>query len=442
MESRIISRTCRRGFVLPLVLIITAVGLLFGAGALLLFKYQCQHRIDRQHELEKVYAVRSALNYIRKATPTDLGTSLNFHTASERDLALTIKPAKTFFPTNLTDASQRSWQKRHFVMQWGDFSIPPEKAKDYGGYNQDRDYEYGAEGVTNLCSAIKNIDGSTTGLVFNCEAAQDVQTMRCWVNIGMGATGGWLQEEYGRRYCFWPEKIYDGDVVRLWLIKDRQNAISESQGKSCGWPPEVGERSLVMEIEYGGMMKLWEYDGTNRVGSISLCSLKAESEDDNVGVQLANDKAVLFTISSKMDKLTQGVDVILRGYNFSAVGTLSTETYDYFKPSDSSCYDSDGRIKKAPEMRGVFEFVADPDKERTKSRILKDFKVTPGYQYGIYLEYPAGNMELATVAQRMGEYKRTGSKETIYNILTYDTHGTEHKGFRLDERQSRNGGVR
>ena len=49
------------------VLIVTMVGLLFGAGALLLFKFQCQLRIDRQHELEKVYAVRSALNYIKKA---------------------------------------------------------------------------------------------------------------------------------------------------------------------------------------------------------------------------------------------------------------------------------------------------------------------------------------------------------------------------------------
>ena len=54
-----------RGYALVTVLIVTAVGLLFGAGSLLLFRFQCQQRIERQHELEKIYAVRSALNWTR-----------------------------------------------------------------------------------------------------------------------------------------------------------------------------------------------------------------------------------------------------------------------------------------------------------------------------------------------------------------------------------------
>ena len=65
MEQGMTRYPCHRGFMLVTVLVITAIGLLFGAGALLLFRYQCQLRIDRQHELEKVYAVRSALNYIK-----------------------------------------------------------------------------------------------------------------------------------------------------------------------------------------------------------------------------------------------------------------------------------------------------------------------------------------------------------------------------------------
>ena len=62
---------------------------------------------------------------------------------------------------------------------------------------------------------------------------------------------------------------------------------------------------------------------------------------------------------------------------------------------------------------------------------LPSFTVTPAYQYDIFLEHPAGVTNLATVAQKIGEYERDCVTHTM---LTYDTHGTEHKGFRRDER--------
>lgn len=100
MESGMMPPRSRNGFILITVLIVTAVGLLFGAGALLLFKYQCQLRIDRQHELEKVYAVRSALNYVRKypGEPKEGKFAFRYLTESDRNLGVIVEPVKAIFP--------------------------------------------------------------------------------------------------------------------------------------------------------------------------------------------------------------------------------------------------------------------------------------------------------------------------------------------------------
>ena len=109
--------SARRGFILITVLIVTAVGLLFGAGALLLFRYQCQQRIDRQHELEKLCAVRSALNYIQ-TTSTEIeegGKSFRYHTASERDLGVHVHPVAPIFPSDV--------EKHLFMESNGQFQV-------------------------------------------------------------------------------------------------------------------------------------------------------------------------------------------------------------------------------------------------------------------------------------------------------------------------------
>ena len=82
----------------------------------------------------------------------------------------------------------------------------------------------------------------------------------------------------------------------------------------------------------------------------------------------------------------------------------------------------------APDLRVVF----DVKFLRGEKVQLQKFKVASGYQYDVMLEYPEGTTNLATVAQRVGEYSR--GKITLFTILTYDTHGTEHMGFRYDER--------
>ncbi len=93
----------------------------------------------------------------------------------------------------------------------------------------------------------------------------------------------------------------------------------------------------------------------------------------------------------------------------------------------------------APEMRAVFEVEAASDRrgsaiDASQMDFLTKFRVMPAYQYDVFLEHPRGSEpKLATVAQKIGEWDRNGGKSSL---LTYDTHGTEHKGFRQDEREA------
>lgn len=464
MEPGMTPPNCHRGYMLVTVLIITAIGLLFGAGALLLFKFQCQLRIERQHELEKVYAVRSALNYIRTYTDVinDDGKWFNYHTGSDRDLGLLVKPVTAIFP----DANN----SEHFDMERnGDFVIPCNEQ-----YNTDLDYEYGVENWTNVQIAATHSavgGGKAYGLAFKDLIATN--NVRWWVNIGMRETGGWLQEDYGRRYCFWPREYVDGngggikDIMRLCIIRNVTND-TKMAGSRHGWPlSQIGERALVFEItpkagttnsstnnaeivfyEYvyiGGDSPLQKTDRLRWTNRPATC---------NMGLQIADNKVSLFYIGNEglnTKKATVDAKLMSRGYTFSDSLELTLPTYRYFAEPVTIGGETYGGIwtnaygkVQAPELRAVFEVEAASGKRAAGASIgdanvdfLTRFKVTPAYQYDVFLEHPASVTNRATVAQKVGRYKREG---TLYTIITYDTHGTEHKGFRRDEREfERNG---
>lgn len=448
MESPVIAFRAHRGFLLITVLIVTAVGLLFGFGALLLFRYQCQLRIDRQHELEKVYAVRSALNYII----TSMGAvgdwkTFSYRTESARDLRVIVKPVEPKFPSDVDS---------HFYMTKSDqFRVTNQTkvGEMAGGYNVARDYEYGTYGATNL--VMSNTDGSSFGLAFTDTAATTGVTW--WVNIGMRGTGGWLQEDYGRRYFFnLKNAVGDGnsdaetrDVVRLCIIRNVTNEYDDVGGLrpvGCrnGWPlSQEGERALVFQgslkpDEGNGVITLWEYVYTNRtvlkdkIVQFDQCPLRGD-----MGLQLAADRISAFWIDNYYEK----------GYRFSDVVNLSPETVAYFaRPQwigehrNRKFYNGvitnsyTGKVE-APELRAVFEVEAHSNlriKENSAIDFLTNFRVTLAYQYDIFLEYPEFVTNRATVAQIIGDSDRYNSS---FSLLTYDTHGTENKGFRKDERE-------
>lgn len=439
------------GFMLVTVLVITTVGLLFGAGALLLFRFQCQQRIDRQHELEKVYAVRSVLNCIEYKNNADKiteeGRSFEYFTASERKLGLFVKPVKNIFP----DFDNPNHLDMGNEGQHGRILASPVA----GQYNGVLDYEYGAEsadgteGENDLLKGIISVaENSLRG--FGVDNVTSTNT-RWWVNIGMSGTGGWLQSDYGRRYFFQPRQFVGGgysehtkDTIRLCLIRDK----GRSQGGKHGWPLSEGERAIVFQIRQGvganaditGEMSLSEYvcigGQSMMVTNNIFWSNKIPAVLCYMGVQLAGSKVSLFYINKAGE--SSASSQLSRGYVFSDIAQLTPGTYSYF--ADGSIFDADGRITQAPDLRAVFEIVSTsdvrPEADKSEKDFLTWFRVTPAYQYDVFLEHPVAKTNLATVAQRIliGTSARGSNK---YSVRTYDTHGTENRGFRKDEKHAR-----
>lgn len=426
-------RRCR-GFALVAVLIIIAVGLLLGAGALLTFRYQCQLRIDRQHELEKLYAVRSVLHCIKSDTITSPGRIFDYHTASERHLRLHVRPVEADFP-RITNGVTQAVEKRDFVVEWGDFNIPNAKNDKVGGYDRFKDYEYGAEGVTNLQQAIRGAiteiqqgqEGITRGLVFDFNSATS-DFARCWVNIGMRGTGGWLHTEYGRRYWCYIPYLDVTKVVRLWLIRDLLDAVDRGDGRSFGWPPSDDDFPLMMKI-LDRRIELWECRGMTPVKR--LCE-KELGEECYMGIQIAHDKATLFHSGNAFVDEASRIDASLRGFEFSTVATMSKDTYEYFHRG--SVTNKEGEIISSPDVRAIFEVSSDSAQLSANKHVIQVFKVTPGFQYDVLLEYPPGETNRATVAQRL--QKIQGQSSITYSVLTYDTHRVGFSGFRKSERNA------
>ena len=482
----------RSGFALVTVLIVTGIGLLFGAGALLLFRYQCQLRIERQHELEKVYAVRSALNFIR---PIDIdigeaGRPFRFITQSGRNLKLIVKPVERIFP--VLGREFDDYPRRHLASDKNvanieakfpcPFQDPKVSYQDLQ-YNCFYDYEYGADygpaGNVQVQSCITNSyvemrDGKPClhyGFVFtdrtatNYVASAVTNNVRWWVNVGMRDTGGWLQEDYGRRYFFKLENYMPNDIIRLCLIRSVTNKLNAA-GSLHGWPLSGAEMALVFQVTPadGNSVQLefstWKHVGS-APGSIQKTThLNNDSFSQKyrarinskcyMGLQIARDRVYLFQIDPYMtERDNVEYDLTSKGCIISSCWEMSEDmdVYNHFakyydenakcwKMYDANDAVANGKRLNAPELRAVFEVEA-ASKLRPDERYVNaitDFRVTPAYQYDIFLEHPQGVTNRATVAQKIGEI--TNPNDPPCPVMTYDTHGTENKGFRKDEREA------
>ena len=445
----------RRGAMLVTVLIITAVGLLFGAGALLLFKYQSQMRVDRQHELEKVYAVRSVLNYIkRNGHNIPGGSTFVFSTRSDRELRVIAKPVKRIFPDLENplhlDMKNEGNNNRYFLAP----ILDPNKKPDY---------EYGASDE-NFTNGFDNCKDGLYGLMFPDNTTANA---KWWVNIGMPGTGGWAQEQYGRRYYFEPREYvgmgYSGqekDILRFCIIRNITNTNAKT-GYRYGWPlTRLGERAIVLEVrpsssannaelaEMGMTVSEWVYTGSEiEIRNRFAWNDKMYAVTTYMGLQIAGDNISLYYTQKSNDSK------LLTGYIFSPeTYKMSEETYKYFTGEitiDGEKYDgmetNDCGVI-APELRAVFEIeaaagsrmeVAAGSKPNDNVNFLTDFGVAPAYQYDVFLEHPEGVTNLATVAQRVLLGRPSGRGSNKFSVRTYDTHGTENKGFRKDEKLNR-----
>ena len=472
-----------RGFVLVTVVILTAVGLLFGVGALLLFRFQCQMRIERQHELEKVYAVRSALNWARSYedhVPMD-GMPLRYYTGSGRSLNLLVKPVEITFPDLNFVTNTGSVKVKHLIMDMGvkdgedDWRYFTVSGAYPNQYNESLDYEYGM--MTNVVDEVEEVitkpdlamvskvdESSITNHEKGNEDGKDrfgidfpdstVTNVKWWVNVGMLGKGGWAHEEYGRRYYFKLSDLvgrgdtgFTGDIFNLCIIKHTYNENINHPGCRHGWPLSNNEKALVLRIEKNrnytagqkaveGYLKL--YECVYGAKPVLLASYETPGLNYEMGLQIAGKKVSLFWFAGNDLKYPASIK---RGDR-----ELSDETYLYFRGHD---IDNNGRIRSSPDLRVVFEMIAASTKrtgENTTATsgtnfgsedFIESFKVAPAYQYDIFLKCPNVIYSLdvgvrATVAQLMPK-----DDDSIgYPIITYDTHGTDNRGFRKDEREA------
>jgi len=423
-------RRTHSGFVLPLVLIMTMVGALFGAGSLLLFKYQCCRRINRQHELEKVYAVRSAANYARAAFNIADEKSFEYKTSSGRDLRLLVKPVEAIFPNPLMpEHLDISSKTKHFSALQG-----------AGQYCKDQDYEYGC--ISNDSFVAVTESQISYSSKQNCLAFKGVSSeagARWWVNIGMKYIRGWLQQNFGMRYLFRPNNwVYGKDYcMRLCLIRNKPVTVSgegEDVGRRYGWPLSGGESALVLEMRPGvnadswGVMTLYQYK-QGVPDPTPIMSLMSPNTCW-MGLQVAGRNVYLFYIQN----------------DISDCGCVLSERWEMPDGQDSvyrSLTENNSEDGLSDLLRVVIECEAKGQTSGSDMNSIQYFKVTPAYQYDVYVKSPEWNeYEKATVIQKHGVFDfkdcyPAGSgnfKQVKYSLgfemRSYDTHGTAWKGYK------------
>lgn len=428
MERRL--NGAQSGYALITVLIVTAIGLLFGVGALLLFKFQCQRRIDRQHELEKIYAVRSAANYAKVGFIAK-AREFKYQTSSGRELSLTVEPAKRIFPSPGNpvhlDIGNDCGKGRVFG------SAVPEQQ-----YASELDYEYGAMSNNDVLAVtdqqICAKDGKRELVFPDCTATNGV---KWWVNIGLNEVRGWLQEDYGIRYSFTPVNYGPGrkDILRLCVIRNTNHVErvgDEWVGCKRGWPLSPGERALVLEVAGTGDMTLYEYAYQDRKIRGHLLS---QGPTYNMGIQIAGRNVYLFYTPNFAEGL---------GYVLSNAWEMPDERggiFDYFSEvmqANAAGLVGEGPIRVVIECEAASDerpYTKTNDNDYTGEIRISSFRVFPAYQYDVYLKSPGLDSELATVVQKIGKYDEMyDDEDQLYNLgfsmRTYDTHGTAWKGYK------------
>ena len=229
MERELTKLNAHNGFALVTVLSIAAVGLLIGAGSLLLFRFQCEKRIDRQHEIEKYFAVRSALQLLAEGNLSNFPDEMSgpkrfvYQTDSGRDVRVIISPAKVLFPDYNYEFPDG---KRHFYMNFQTIAPHPILPNSYikspvSNYNPGTArYRFFTEAMTNTEFSC---EGNYLSLMHGSECSTSNGVPRCWLKIDMSPTGRWSDDLFGRRYMF---NLHESCEFKLMSLEDNASVIT------------------------------------------------------------------------------------------------------------------------------------------------------------------------------------------------------------------------
>jgi len=359
------------------------IGILFGLGRLSMFRYQCQVRLDRQRELDRTLAARSALRWLETTTDSAyLLKETNVFTyagASDRMTEVTVRKVPSIYPApgdarhfdiargraGLVDA------RGSYLMETTHASMQPRIESDDDGHI----LKMGSEGVTG-------------------------QTSR--VAIDMDGVGCWLDELYGRRYWIGIEDVNrnqdptgDDDLIRL-VITPKGTEFANPSTPAIWITQGNGEhgaadKSIVtLHSRYGGVTV------ERLVAGISYA--------DGKGVQLAGNRATLFSWTVLTTPDAPG------RYDFTHGDcVLPDALVDAFSGRDL-------RVQLEVESRA-------PESEPNQFRWLR---VDPAYEYAIDEAWTSGTGEYCR-EQATVVHLRPNTRTETGRSFTYETHATRRE---------------
>lgn len=419
----------------------------------MMYRYQCYLRIDRQHEIEKRDAVKSMLNWLRAnaGLTTIIGytNELKFVAASGRELNVISVPTPVLFPdaakhdihfsiakygNNVPSAAFESSSLGSSYYKFANNAI----AQKYGLYvdcpvdahvpmlRRSQSYEEGPDGLP----VETNLDRLYFGGMTN-------KGDRSALSIEMPKVGGWWNDDYGRRYEVDFETMGTNAYHRIYLMR-----------KSTQWPLQNNEVALCLEFisgrgrEEDNIMQAFYCRG--RV----MTPVLAKNGDVVIrqGSEKGGSDSNVRSLSSNGPKGIQLAGRYLSIYGATAgnyifsnnIGYLDEDVYKAFTDNADGVMFDNGDLKMVVEEE-CRNSVSSADLSYTE---INSIMVSPAYKFDIYVEYPvdplrkfgawSSDWKLATVAQPCMPDRANANPI----VITYDTHGTENKGFRKDEREA------
>jgi len=351
-------------------MLIATVGILFGLGRLKAYRHQCELRFERQFELEKIMATRSAVNYL-KTRVSSSGTNLYYETALGKQITAKIVPAERLYDLTF----DRGWGDNSVIFPVADFCQP-------------RIEEVQVDGTPDWVMSVtftSNDVGRRAGFAVDFEDS-------------------WLSDPFGRRYvCGYMGLNSMGggtetDIVRLYLVGAGMSLV--------GGEEDLANASvIVMEqsARTGGG------GGAETIVNV-YCRRAGDGTNRTVVVQ---DLAM----NTKHAKgfLLSGLYVTLFEYQ----GYFRDSPWHPEQPEELPAWvaeDFDGDIRLYLEVESAIA--------QAGKNTFSDLYVEPAYRFQVVLGWtPIGKTdyieELATVVQIM----RYPPRSNFYRPITFDAHG-------------------
>ena len=360
------------GYVLPLVLAVALVGVLLGLGRLAAFQYQCKIRFDRQREIERILATRSALRWLELQHPPPLtSVILTNITESDREIRIQVDPVPPIYPAPGSG---------HLDIRTGNIDAPhvrtsadPDMTVEIiGGVNQPYDLRIGSQGTT-----------GHTGFV-----AIDMPNIKA----------NWRDDVYGRRYWIQPQNVNPnegstGDVFRLWITPlNGDPHASNMPAIGIEQRPTVGGNS-----ETRMLYRLAGDESTNQIGGVY-----SHARTDAKGFQLAADKITFL----------RWIEIANFGkYELGGSYLLPAALMEAFHGQE---------ITLTLEVASMREVAGDNS--------FRWIRVDPAYEYTLTLIWPRpGASDASEVATVVHLRPFDEEMSEVGKAYTYDSHGTKRE---------------